>query len=165
MSYLHIYSGIPTAYASGGHCPVLSSARVHTHSPPHPLRGLRTLVLWRTAWPQHQTAQWEREAVTLQFHHPGYTHMQTWIDFFFFFFNLVDCICCVLIKLLTYLEVLQVTIKTWWLFPPELSSNPSLASILIPAHARSQAAASTPTNPSSTTGQSHASSNNWIFHT
>lgn len=38
--------------------------------------------------------------------------------------------------------------------PPELSSNPSLASILIPAHARSQAAASTPTNPSSTTGQS-----------
>ncbi|TWW80961.1 Glycogen synthase kinase-3 beta [Takifugu flavidus] len=41
----------------------------------------------------------------------------------------------------------------------ELSSNPSLASILIPAHARSQAAASTPTNPSSTTGQSHASYN------
>uniref|UniRef100_A0A3Q1I6V4 Glycogen synthase kinase-3 beta n=1 Tax=Anabas testudineus TaxID=64144 RepID=A0A3Q1I6V4_ANATE len=34
----------------------------------------------------------------------------------------------------------------------ELSSNPSLASILIPAHARSQAAASTPTNTSATTG-------------
>lgn len=34
----------------------------------------------------------------------------------------------------------------------ELSSNPSLASILIPAHARSQAAASTPTNASATTG-------------
>uniref|UniRef100_A0A8D3DBF0 Glycogen synthase kinase-3 beta n=1 Tax=Scophthalmus maximus TaxID=52904 RepID=A0A8D3DBF0_SCOMX len=33
----------------------------------------------------------------------------------------------------------------------ELSSNPSLASILIPAHARSQAAASTPTNASATT--------------
>ncbi|KAG8000603.1 Glycogen synthase kinase-3 beta [Nibea albiflora] len=40
----------------------------------------------------------------------------------------------------------------------ELSSNPSLASILIPAHARSQGAASTPTNASATTGQSHASS-------
>ncbi|MED6295565.1 Glycogen synthase kinase-3 beta [Characodon lateralis] len=34
----------------------------------------------------------------------------------------------------------------------ELSSNPSLASILIPAHARSQAVASTPTNASATTG-------------
>ncbi|MEQ2285575.1 Glycogen synthase kinase-3 beta [Ameca splendens] len=33
----------------------------------------------------------------------------------------------------------------------ELSSNPSLASILIPAHARSQAVASTPTNASATT--------------
>uniref|UniRef100_A0A3Q2XHI5 Glycogen synthase kinase-3 beta n=1 Tax=Hippocampus comes TaxID=109280 RepID=A0A3Q2XHI5_HIPCM len=33
----------------------------------------------------------------------------------------------------------------------ELSSNPSLASILIPAHARSQAAACTPTNVSATT--------------
>ncbi|XP_032386018.1 glycogen synthase kinase-3 beta isoform X2 [Etheostoma spectabile] len=33
----------------------------------------------------------------------------------------------------------------------ELSSNPSLASILIPAHARSQATASTPTNTSVTT--------------
>uniref|UniRef100_A0A1A7XQY8 Glycogen synthase kinase-3 beta n=1 Tax=Iconisemion striatum TaxID=60296 RepID=A0A1A7XQY8_9TELE len=33
----------------------------------------------------------------------------------------------------------------------ELSSNPSLASILIPAHARSQAAASTPANASATT--------------
>lgn len=71
MSYLHVCSGIPTTYASGGHCPVLSSAWVHTHSPPHPLRGLRTLVLWWTAWPQHQAAQWEREAVALQFHHPG----------------------------------------------------------------------------------------------
>ncbi|XP_037096026.1 glycogen synthase kinase-3 beta isoform X1 [Syngnathus acus] len=37
----------------------------------------------------------------------------------------------------------------------ELSSNPSLASILIPAHARSQAAASTPTNPSATTDGSN----------
>ncbi|KAG7257946.1 hypothetical protein CRUP_014690 [Coryphaenoides rupestris] len=35
----------------------------------------------------------------------------------------------------------------------ELSSNPSLASILIPAHARSQASASTPTNASGNTGQ------------
>uniref|UniRef100_A0A8C1JE22 Glycogen synthase kinase-3 beta n=1 Tax=Cyprinus carpio TaxID=7962 RepID=A0A8C1JE22_CYPCA len=35
----------------------------------------------------------------------------------------------------------------------ELSSNPSLASILIPAHARNQAAASTPTNASATSGQ------------
>lgn len=34
----------------------------------------------------------------------------------------------------------------------ELSSNPSLVSILIPAHARSQASASTPTNASATTG-------------
>ncbi|KAL7865343.1 hypothetical protein SRHO_G00105900 [Serrasalmus rhombeus] len=33
----------------------------------------------------------------------------------------------------------------------ELSSNPSLATILIPAHARNQAGASTPTNASSTT--------------
>lgn len=39
----------------------------------------------------------------------------------------------------------------------ELSSNPSLASILIPAHARSQAASSTPTNASATTGQDRAS--------
>ncbi|KAJ3591869.1 hypothetical protein NHX12_007000 [Muraenolepis orangiensis] len=35
----------------------------------------------------------------------------------------------------------------------QLSSNPSLASILIPAHARSQASASTPTNASANTGQ------------
>uniref|UniRef100_A0A8C2BGZ3 Glycogen synthase kinase-3 beta n=1 Tax=Cyprinus carpio TaxID=7962 RepID=A0A8C2BGZ3_CYPCA len=35
----------------------------------------------------------------------------------------------------------------------ELSSNPSLASILIPAHARNQAGASTPTNASATSGQ------------
>ncbi|XDV30884.1 hypothetical protein PO909_033714 [Leuciscus waleckii] len=35
----------------------------------------------------------------------------------------------------------------------ELSSNPSLASILIPAHARNQAGASTPTNTSTTSGQ------------
>uniref|UniRef100_A0A672RTE6 Glycogen synthase kinase-3 beta n=1 Tax=Sinocyclocheilus grahami TaxID=75366 RepID=A0A672RTE6_SINGR len=34
----------------------------------------------------------------------------------------------------------------------ELSSNPSLASILIPAHARNQAGASTPTNASATSG-------------
>ena len=42
-----------------------------------------------------------------------------------------------------------------WLFvfTSELSSNPSLASILIPAHARSKGAASTPTNASATTGQ------------
>uniref|UniRef100_A0A8C2ZQ99 Glycogen synthase kinase 3 beta, genome duplicate a n=1 Tax=Cyclopterus lumpus TaxID=8103 RepID=A0A8C2ZQ99_CYCLU len=33
----------------------------------------------------------------------------------------------------------------------KLSSNPSLASILLPAHARNQAAASTPTNTSATT--------------
>lgn len=39
----------------------------------------------------------------------------------------------------------------------ELSSNPSLASILIPAHARNQAVASTPTNASATTGQSRTS--------
>uniref|UniRef100_A0A671N4Z8 [tau protein] kinase n=1 Tax=Sinocyclocheilus anshuiensis TaxID=1608454 RepID=A0A671N4Z8_9TELE len=37
----------------------------------------------------------------------------------------------------------------------ELSSNPSLASILIPAHARNQAGASTPTNASATSGQSY----------
>lgn len=35
----------------------------------------------------------------------------------------------------------------------ELSSNPSLASILIPAHARNQTGASTPTNASATSGQ------------
>lgn len=37
--------------------------------------------------------------------------------------------------------------------PPELSSNPSLASILIPAHARNQAAASTPTNATAASGE------------
>lgn len=41
----------------------------------------------------------------------------------------------------------------FWL-DSELSSNPSLASILIPAHARNQAGASTPTNASATSGQS-----------
>ncbi|NXD71323.1 GSK3B synthase, partial [Eolophus roseicapillus] len=35
----------------------------------------------------------------------------------------------------------------------ELSSNPSLASILIPAHARNQAAASTPTNATAASGE------------
>ncbi|XP_053561109.1 LOW QUALITY PROTEIN: glycogen synthase kinase-3 beta [Bombina bombina] len=34
--------------------------------------------------------------------------------------------------------------------PPELSSNPSLSSILIPAHARNQASVSTPTNATAT---------------
>ncbi len=43
----------------------------------------------------------------------------------------------------------------WLLFvwlASELSSNQSLASILIPAHARNQAGASTPTNASATSG-------------
>uniref|UniRef100_A0A8C8HSB9 Protein kinase domain-containing protein n=1 Tax=Oncorhynchus tshawytscha TaxID=74940 RepID=A0A8C8HSB9_ONCTS len=42
----------------------------------------------------------------------------------------------------------------------KLSSNPSLANILIPAHARTQAAASTPSNANAnaTTGQTHTSS-------
>lgn len=47
---------------------------------------------------------------------------------------------------------MKIVAETFSVSPSELSSNPSLASILIPAHARSQAAASTPTNASSTTG-------------
>lgn len=51
----------------------------------------------------------------------------------------------------------MITFVYYFFFLLELSSNPSLASILIPAHARSQAAASTPTNASATTGQDRAS--------
>uniref|UniRef100_A0A8C9T5E2 Glycogen synthase kinase-3 beta n=1 Tax=Scleropages formosus TaxID=113540 RepID=A0A8C9T5E2_SCLFO len=46
----------------------------------------------------------------------------------------------------------------------ELSSNPSLASILIPAHARNQAGASTPTNASAASGRRHSAILILCFH-
>lgn len=73
-------SGIPTAHAPGGHRPVLPPAGVHAHGPPHPLGGLRALLLRRAARPQRQTAQREREALAVQFHHPGYARSKRLID-------------------------------------------------------------------------------------
>lgn len=78
--------------------------------------------------------------------------------FLFFLFSVKPVFYCSILYLLLPIKQFHIQLKMssnlcLLTFSPELSSNPPLATILIPPHARIQAAASTPTNSTAASGE------------